>query len=103
MTQSKTPSAEGEFTHWVDEKAEALKFQLGEKFPVAPTELHTFAMPVETSAQKLEEVLLEHESATPEFLAELQALKDAQPLTEEELAQQALEAGGADGDKNTPE
>ena len=103
MTQSKTPSAEGEFAHWVDEKAEALKFQLGEKFPVAPTELHSAVLPVETTAQKLEEVLLEHESPTPEFLAELQALKNAQPLTEEELAQQALEAGGADGDKNTPE
>ncbi|MDO9280158.1 MAG: hypothetical protein Q7U05_16510 [Polaromonas sp.] len=103
MTQSNTPSAEGEFAHWVDEKAEALKFQLGENFPVPPTELHSDALHMETSAQKLEEVLLEHESPTPEFLAELQALKDAQPLTEEELAKQALEAGGADGDENTPE
>ncbi len=103
MTQSQTPSAEGEFTHWVDEKAEALKFELGENFPVAPTELHSADLPLETSAQKLEEVLLEHESPTPEFLAELQALKDARPLSEEELTRQALEAGGADGDKNTPE
>jgi len=102
MINSDTPN-DGELSDWVDGKAEALKFQLGETFPVTPTELHTAAVPVETSAQKLEEVLLEHESPTPEFLAELQALKDAQPLTEEELAQQALEAGGADGDKNTPE
>jgi hypothetical protein len=102
MNNSDAPH-DGELFDWVDEKAEALKFQLGETFPVTPTELHTAAVPVETSAQKLEEVLLEHESPTPEFLAELQALKDARPLTEEELAQQALEAGGADGDKNTPE
>jgi hypothetical protein len=53
--------------------------------------------------QKLEEVLLEHETPTPEFLAELQALKDAPPLSEEELNRQALEAGGADGDITTPE
>lgn len=102
MTSNMTPE-DGEFTDWIDEKAEALKFELGEKFPVPPTELHSESVHVETSAQKLEEVLLEHESATPEFLAELQALKDARPLSEAELAQQALEAGGADGDKSTPE
>ena len=102
MNNSDAPN-DGELSAWVDEKAEALKFQLGENFPVPPTELYAEILPVETSAQKLEEVLLEHESPTPEFLAELQALKDAQPLTEEELAKQALDAGGADGDKNTPE
>ena len=102
LNSSETPK-DGVFSAWVDEKAEAFKFELGEKFPVPPTELHSDALHMETSAQKLEEVLLEHESPTPEFLAELQALKDAQPLTEEELAKQALEAGGADGDENTPE
>jgi len=94
---------DGDFSTWVDEKAEALKFELGEQFPVPPTELHSAFVPVETSAQKLEEVLLEHETPTPEFLAELQALKDAAPLSEEELDRQALEAGGADGDITTPE
>ena len=103
MINSNNPSTEGEFAHWVDEKAEAFKFELGEKFPVSPTELHSDSLHVETSAQKLEEVLLEHETPTPEFLAELQALKDAPPLTEEELDRQAMEAGGADGDKTTPE
>ena len=98
-----TSSVEGKFAHWVDEKTEALKFELGEKFPVPPTELHSKSVHVETSEQKLEEVLLEHETPTPEFLAELQALTDAPPLSEEELERQALEAGGADGDKTTPE
>jgi hypothetical protein len=58
---------------------------------------------VETGKQKLEEVLLEHEEATPEFLEELAALEQAPPLSDDELARQALEAGGADGDSGTPE
>jgi hypothetical protein len=103
LVHPNTPSAEGQFAHWVDEKAEAFKFELGEKFPVPPTELHSDSLHVETSAQKLEEVLLEHETPTPEFLAELQALNDAPPLSEEELDRQALAAGGADGDERTPE
>jgi hypothetical protein len=103
LINSNNPSTEGEFAHWVDEKAEAFKFELGEKFPVPPSELHSDSLHVETSAQKLEEVLLEHETPTPEFLAELQALKDAPPLTEDELDRQAMEAGGADGDKSMPE
>ena len=102
MNNSEAPK-DGDFSAWFVEKAEALKFELGEKFPVPPTELHSDSLHVETSQQKLEEVLLEHESPTPEFLAELQALKDAPPLTEEELDRQAMEAGGADGDKTTPE
>ena len=102
MNNSEAPK-DGDFSAWIDEKAEALKFELGEQFPVPPTELHSDSLHVETSQQKLEEVLLEHESPTPEFLAELQALKDAPPLTEEELDRQAMEAGGADGDKTTPE
>ena len=97
------PPKDGDFSTWVDEKAEAFKYQLGEQFPVPPTELHSASVPMETSAQKLEEILLEHETPTPEFLAELQALKDAAPLSEEELDRQALEAGGADGDITTPE
>ena len=102
LSHSDTPK-DGDFSAWVDEKAEALKFELGEKFPVPSTELHSDSVPLETSVQKLEEVLLEHETPTPEFLAELQALKDAPPLSEEELNRQALEAGGADGDITTPE
>ena len=52
----------------------------------------------ETGRQKLEEVLLGHEAPTQEFLEELAALEEAPPLSEEELAEQALAAGGADND-----
>ncbi len=102
MSQSNTPK-EGEFAHWVDEKSQALKFELGEKFPVPPTTLISPSVHVETGRQKLEEVLLEHEEPTTEFLEELAALEEAPPLSDEELARQALEAGGADGDSSTPE
>ena len=94
---------EGDFAAWVDEKTEALKFELGEKFPVPPTELHSPSLHVETTQQNLEEVMLEHEAPTQAFLDELHAMKKAPELTDEELTRQALEAGGADGDSSTPE
>ena len=103
MNDSNTPKKDGDFAQWIEEKSEALKFELGEKFPVPPTTLHSPSGHVETSQQKLEEVLLEHEAPTTEFLEELAALEDAPPLSDEELARQALEAGGGDGDSSTPE
>lgn len=102
MSDSNTPK-DGDFAHWVESKSEALKFELGEKFPVPPTTLHSPSVHVETSQQKLEEVLLEHEEPTQELLDELSALEQAPPLSDEELDRQALEAGGGDGDSSTPE
>ncbi len=102
MTNSETPR-QGEFAHWLDEKSEALKYKLGENFAVPPTLLQTPSVHLETAQQNLEEVLLEHESPTPEFLQELAALKSAQALPDDELARLALSDGGADGDSNTPE
>ncbi|MDO9358803.1 MAG: hypothetical protein Q7T70_07440 [Polaromonas sp.] len=102
MTSSNTPK-DGDFANWVEEKSEALKFELGEKFPVTATELQSASVHGETSRQNLEEVLLEHEAPSAELLEEIKALEDAPPLSEEELARQALAAGGADGDNRTPE
>ena len=102
MSNSNTPK-DGDFAHWVEEKSEALRFELGEKFPVPPTILVSPSVHAETGRQKLEEVLLEHEEPTQEFLDELAALEAAPPLSDEELARQALEAGGGDGDAATPE
>lgn len=102
MSQSDT-SKSNDFSDWVDEKSQALVFELGEKFPIPPTALLSPSVHVETSEQKLEEVLLEHETPTPEFLEELAALEEAPPLSDEELDRQALAAGGADGDASTPE
>lgn len=102
MSSSDTPK-NGDFAHWVEEKSEALKFELGDKFPVPPTVLVSSASHPETSFQKLEEVLLEHEQPTQEFLDEVAALENAPPLSDDELAEQALAAGGADNDSSTPE
>ncbi len=99
---SNTPAG-GDFASWVEGKSEALKHELGEKFPVPPTTLHSPSAHIETGEQKLEEVLLEHEQPSKEFLDELAALEQAPPLSDEELARQALEAGGGDGDSSTPE
>jgi hypothetical protein len=94
---------DGDFAAWVDEKSQAFKFRLGETFPVTPTEIVSAAPHPETGRQKLEEVLLEHETPSEEFLEELSALDNAPPLSDEELAAQALAAGGADGNAETPE
>ena len=102
MTASNTPK-EGEFSHWVGEQSAALKFELGEQFPVPPTTLVSGVVHPETSSQNLEEVLLEHEAPTQALLEEIAALENAPPLSDEELARQALQAGGADGDSSTPE
>ena len=102
MSSSDTPK-NGDFAHWIEEKSEALKFELGDKFPVPPTVLVSSAAHPETGQQKLEEVLLEHEQPTQEFLDEVAALESAPPLSDDELAEQALAAGGADNDSSTPE
>ncbi|WP_332774595.1 hypothetical protein [Polaromonas sp.] len=102
MSTPNTPH-HGDFARWVEEKSEALKFELGEKFPVPPTVLHSESVPVDPAKQHLEEVLLGHEEPTEEFLEELAALESAAPLSEEELAKQALAAGGADADSSSPE
>ena len=102
MTPSDTPN-NSDFANWVEGKSEALKFELGEKFPVTANELHSPSVHVETGKQNLEEVLLGHEVPNDAFLEELADLQNAPPMSEEELARQALEAGGADGDSSTPE
>jgi hypothetical protein len=94
---------EGEFAHWIDEKSEALRFRLSEKFQVPAPGLATPVPHQETSSQNLEEVLLEHESPSPALLEELAALSSVPPLPDEELDRQALTDGGSDGDAATPE
>ena len=57
----------------------------------------------ETPRQTIQEVLVDGQEPTEEFLEEWNALKNAPELSDEELARQALEAGGDDGDNTTPE
>ena len=100
MTSSQ-PSASGDFGRWIEEKSEAVKAELAEKFPPAtsgPAAVHH-----ETSAQRIEEVLLGHEPAGDALLEELAAEDSVPPLSEEELARQALASGGGDNNPDTPE
>ena len=100
MTASQTPPA-NDFVRWVEEKSDAVMADIGDKFPPAtsgPAALHA-----ETYTQRIEEVLLGHEQPGDALLEELAALEDAPPLSDEELARQALESGGADADPATPE
>lgn len=91
----------GDFGRWIEEKSEAVKAELAEKFPPAtsgPGAVHN-----ETSAQRIEEVLLGHEPAGDALLEELATEDSVPPLSEEELARQALANGGADDNPDTPE
>ncbi len=100
MTSSQSP-ATGEFGRWIEEKSEAVKAELAEKFP--PATSGPGAVHPETSAQRIEEVLLGHEPAGDALLEELATEDSVPPLSDEELARQALADGGADDNLDTPE
>ena len=100
MTASQTRPA-NDFVRWVEEKSDAVMADIGDKFPPATSGVE--AIHAETSSQRIEEVLLGHEQRDDALLEELAALKDAPPLSDEELARQALEDGGVDADPTTPE
>ena len=53
--------------------------------------------------QTIHQVLVEGEEPTEEFLEEWNALENAPELSDDELARQALDAPGDDGDAQTPE
>lgn len=100
MTAPQTP-ASNDFIRWVEEKSDAVMADLADKFPPATAGVE--ALHAETSSQRIEEVLLGHEPPEEALLEELAALEDIPPLSDEELARQALEDGGADADTATPE
>ncbi|WP_426147717.1 hypothetical protein [Polaromonas sp. DSR2-3-2] len=100
MTASQTPPA-NDFVRWVEEKSDAVMADIADKFPPAtsgPEAIHA-----ETYTQRIEEVLLGHEPPDDALLEELAELENAPPLSDEELARQALEDGGGDADPTTPE
>jgi hypothetical protein len=53
--------------------------------------------------QTLQQVLVEGEEPTEEFIEAFAEAKNAPPVSDEELERQALEAPGGDGDPRTPE
>ena len=100
MTQ---PSTDNPLTRLVDEQLDLAASKLP---ALVPSVVHPSpADHEERSAAHatLEDVLLGHAQPTPEMLQELAALDSAEPLSDEELARQALADGGADNDPSTPE
>ena len=63
----------------------------------------TLAQETKQERQTIQQVLVEGQEPTDEFLEELNALNEAPELSDEELARQALSAPGDDGDVRTPE
>lgn len=57
----------------------------------------------EAPRQTVQQVLVEGEEPTEEFLEEWNAVKSAPELSDEEFERQALDAPGEDGDPSTPE
>ena len=102
MTHDMSPP-DGDFTKLVDEQLELA----AAKIPaLVPTAVHPSPADHEERAGEhanFEDVLLGNAQPSPEMLEELAALQAAPELSEEELARQALAAGGADDDPATPE
>ena len=97
------PSTDNAFTRLLDEQLDLAASKLPALEPAvvhpSPVDHEERLAPHAT----LEDVLLGHAQASPEMLQELAALESAPPLSEEELALQALADGGTDGDPGTPE
>ena len=91
----------GDFGRWIEEKSAAVQADLADRFP--PATSGPGAVHPETSAQRIEEVLLGHEAAGDALLEELATQDSLPPLSDEELARQALADGGADDNCDTPE
>lgn len=100
MTQ---PSTDNSLARLVDEQLDLAASKLP---ALEPSAVHPSPVDHEerlAAHATLEDVLLGHAQASPEMLQELAALASAPPLSDEELARQALADGGADNDPSTPE
>jgi hypothetical protein len=98
MSNTNTPK-DGDFASYLD--------AVSKKNIVAP-EFRSLAdgvFPQERKAepQTIEQVLVEGQEPTDEFLEEFNALAAAPELCDEEFERQALAAPGDDGDPSTPE
>ena len=99
MTTSDTPK-DGDFASYLE--ARQKKSPTGSPEPAAQAAAD-FGEPAVPPRQTIEQVLVEGEEPTEEFLEEWNALENAPELSDEEFARQALEAPGDDGDPRTPE
>lgn len=101
-----TPDAkppEGEIAKLIDEQLELAATRIPALVPTAVHPSPADHEELRTPHPDFEDVLLGNAQPTPEVLEELAALDAAPPLSDEELARQALASEGADGDASTPE
>ena len=63
----------------------------------------TLAQDAKPERQTIQQVLVEGQEPTDEFIEDFIALRQAPELSDEELERQALSAPGDDGDVRTPE
>ena len=104
MTASDTPK-DGDFAAYLERKAQAAPGQgpgIGPSTD-APMAHESPSAPSEAKRQTINDVLVNGEEPTEEFLEEVHALEAAPELSDEELERQALQHPGADGDNRTPE
>jgi hypothetical protein len=96
------PGEDAGLARLVDEQIELAAAKLPALAPgrVHPSPADHAERPAGTS---LDDVLLGNAPVPDELLDDLAATREAAPLSEEELARQALADGGADGDPSTPE
>ena len=98
-----SPPTESGLSHLIDEQLELAAAKLP---ALDPALVHPSIEDHDESPSgqpTLEDVLLGIAEPTPEMLETLAALEAAPELSDEELARQALAAGGADNDALTPE
>jgi hypothetical protein len=96
-----TPTPDGSIGRLVDEQLELASARLPPLAPAHPSPLDHEER--RTAHPDAGDVLLGKAPASEEMLDEMAALQSAPPLSDEELARQALADGGADGDPSTPE
>jgi hypothetical protein len=107
MTNSDAPK-DGDFAAYLERKVPATpRHDAVSATPAAaaketPSPEPAHAVPG-TIRQTINDVLVDGEEPTDEFLAEINALESAEPLSDEEFDRQALEHPGEDGDPRTPE
>nr|WP_315848101.1 hypothetical protein [uncultured Rhodoferax sp.] len=98
MTNQDTPH-NGDFASFLEGKTKNAQAPATAGLDVPPAAELTATRPRQT----VEDVLVHGETPTEEFLEEWNELESLPELSDEELAQQALNAPGDDGDITTPE
>ncbi|MDZ7918628.1 hypothetical protein [Rhodoferax sp.] len=101
MTNQDTPH-NGDFASFLEAKAKNTPLAEAAPATVAAGTISA-AEPSTRRRQTIDDVLVHGEDPSDEFVEEWSELNNLPEVSDEELAQQALNAPGADGDINTPE